>query len=214
MEKGRMMRWLVAAVIVAVLTVAAVAVMAGGDSNVQAASLNGQGGGELMLAGSEVMLERSDDRLVVQLEAGTPEPGSYEYPTGDMVPGWSTEHPELVPGRPEVFTTWVVVFNRPELCTDDVCNADDFAPEAAAEGGIYLGDGTIADGDRITMSGEIAVGQRPETGSPLEFPLIADVHVILAPHGKALAGTDLARQLTGPVGNPSLWWGVEFEGSR
>lgn len=203
------MRWITTGVLVVALAGVAFVVASNGDSSPEIVALNGQGGGDLRLDQAVASLERTDNRLVLQIKAQTPAPGSYEYPTGEMIPPWGTPHPEVVPMEPEVFTMWIVVINRPELCTDE-CDADDLEPGAAAEGGLYLGDGRIVDSDQIVMRGDVTTGQEPLRGAALEFPHGAEVHVALAPHGMAHTGADLARQLTGPVGNPSLWWGAGF----
>jgi len=143
----------------------------------------------------------------------TPVPGTYEYPTGDMVGPDAAPHPDIVeagPGEREVFTLWVFVFNQPELCTDGSCDADDVDEDAAARGGVYQTDGRIAELEELVLSGTIRLGQPPLRGTAVENPEGAEVHTIIVPHGRALDGTDLIRQLNGPVGNPTLWWAATF----
>ena len=183
------------------------------NGDVQRSGFPGQGGAAPALANDGVELERRDDGLVARVDIPTPEPGSYEYPTGDMVSPWAEPHPSVSPGAanaPEVFTLWLIVFNDPESCTNDQCDADDTAPDAAARGGVYQLDGRVADGGSMSFLGNIRLGQQPDGGSPLDTPTGADVHLAIAPHGRALSGPDGWRQLNGPVGNPTLWWTTEF----
>ncbi len=183
------------------------------NDGVQTSDVSGQGGAEPALATDGAQLERRDDGLVVRIDVPTPEPGSYEYPTGDMVSPWAEPHPPVSPGAanaPEVFTVWMIVFNDPTSCTDDQCDVDDTAADARARGGVYQLDGRVADEKSMSFFGNIRVGQQTETGSPLDNPNGADVHLAIAPHGRALSGTDGWRQLNGPVGNPTLWWDAAF----
>ncbi len=183
------------------------------NGDVQRSGFPGQGGVEPALATDGAELERRDDGLIARVDIPTPEPGSYEYPTGDMVSPWAEPHPPVSPGAanaPEVFTLWLIVFNDPESCTNDQCDADDTAADAAARGGVYQVDGRVADGGSMSFVGNIRVGQQPAVGSPLDNPTGADVHLAIAPHGRALSGADGWRQLNGPVGNPTLWWTAEF----
>ncbi len=178
-------------------------------------NVRGQGNSEPVLAEDGATMIRSGDGLRFRVTVPTPPPGSYEYPTADQLASWSTfeSHPEVQPGgpdEPEVFTMWVVVFNHPERCTDDACDGDDFAEGADAAGGIYQGDGRVADGDELDLSAAIRLGQTPLTGAPLENPLGAEAHVLVASHGKAVSGADHWIQLNSPLGNPSLWWGAFF----
>ncbi len=158
------------------------------------------------------VLVRGDDGLRVTAEMPTPEPGSYTYPTGDMTPPWAEPHPDVVPGsngEPETFTLWLIIFNYPDLCTES-CDADDLGLDTSARGGVFQADGRIAAAATLELSGTVRLGQTASMGSPLENPLGAEIHFAIAPHGRALDGPDLWRQLNGPVGNPSLWWVAEF----
>jgi hypothetical protein len=212
------------AAIVAVLTIAVLAVVAAvlalsGDSDdgIETVDVAVQGASEPALATDGARLERHAERLVATMDVPTPEPGSYEYPTGDMVPPWAKPHPPVSPGAanaPEAFTVWLIVFNDPAACTNDSCDVDDTAADAAARGGVYQLDGRIADDTTMSFVGSIRVGQQPETGSPLDNPIEADVHLAIAPHGRALPGTDGWRQLNGPVGNPTLWWTAIFSSEQ
>ena len=185
----------------------------GNDSTVQVSNVMEQGASESILAVDGAVLVRSEDGIQVREAIPTPPPGSYEYPVSAMVQPWATPHPEVFPGsadEPEVFTLWVIAFNKPDLCTDGACDADDLLPDAAAEGGVYQADGRVADESEIEFARGVRLGQEPITGAALDNPLSAEVHLFMAPHGKALAGPDLWRQLNGPVGNPALWWAAAF----
>ena len=213
------MKWLIigiGGIAGVVALVAIVLISAGGSDPGERADFGGQGGegGEgPLLAESGASLIRSGDGIRVSAIVPTPTPGSYEYPSGDMTPEWSAAHPEVFPGgpdEPEVFTMWVFVFNYPDMCTDDSCDLDDLAQGAPARGGVYQADGRVADGDDLEFAGAVRLGQDPATGSALENPFGAEVHLAIAPHGKMLDGTDGWRQLNGPLGNPTLWWAASF----
>lgn len=168
---------------------------------------------EEVYADNAAALDRSDDGVRVEAEMPTPEPGSYTYPTGDMVPPWAAAHPDVTPGsdsEPETFTLWLIAFNYPEKCTDARCDADDLGADTEAKGGVFQADGRIAHGSTLAFAGTVRLGQAPHMGASMENPLGAEIHLAVAAHGKALTGTDLWRQLNGPVGNPSLWWVAEF----
>jgi len=210
------MKWLIigiAGVIGIVVAAAIVVNLSGGGDDGERADFAGQGGEGPLLAESGATLIRAGDGIRVSANTPIPMPGTYEYPSGDMVPEWSSTHPEVLPGgpgEPEAFTMWVFVFNYPDMCTDDSCDLDDLAPGAPARGGAYQGDGRVADGDELEFAGSVRLGQVPATGSALENPLGAEVHLAIAPHGKMLGGSDGWRQLNGPLGNPTLWWAAAF----
>jgi hypothetical protein len=218
-RRPRPRRWILAgAGLVVVIVVAVVVPMAltGDDAESgdwQTADVGAQGAAEPVLASDGARLLRRADGLSAEIEVPTPEPGSYEYPTADMVQEWAEPHPPVSPGASdasEVFTVWVIVFNDPSLCVSEECGAEDLGADTAARGGVYQLDGRIADGDTLRFSGNIRLGQPPLFGSPLDDPLRALVHLPIAPHGRALPGEEGWRQLNGPVGNPDLWWGASF----
>lgn len=172
------------------------------------ADVQNQGGGGVY-AEQAATLDRSSTSLKVQWHIPTPEPGSYSYPTPDMVPPGAPLHPPIEAGRPEVFTLWAFVFDHPEGCTDP-CDFDDLG-DTSAHGSVYQLDGTIAHGARISMSNGIDVGDAPIVGLGLENPLGAEVHVAMAPHGKAREGAELKQQLGSSVGTPAHWWAAIFD---
>ncbi len=199
-------------VVVVLIGAALLAVLAIADRNGtdgQTAHIDGQGGRPPVLADDGATLLRRDDGLFAVIDAPLPAPRTYEYPTGDMIPPWADPHPPVSPGAsdaPEVFTAWLIVFNEPTACTDQLCDADDIGLDAAARGGVYQLDGRVAAGDRLTFAGGVRLGQEPLSGAPLDDPLAGDVHLAIAPHGRVLPGEDGWRQLNGPVGNPEFWW--------
>lgn len=207
-RRTRRLQW-TAIGLAAVVVVALIAFSMSSASGSQTADIGSQGTPADPVSVEGASLQRARDGVRVRTEMPTPTPGSYEYPTPDMIPPGAPEHPELLVGGPETFTLWIMVFNYPDRCTD-ACNADDLEPESAAKGGVYQGDGRIADTDQMVLEGAVRVGQEPVRGTALENPLGAVVHVAIAPHGKALDGEELRRQLNGPIGNVGLWWGAEF----
>ena len=165
-------------------------------------------GGNGLYQGDGARLVRSDNSLRIKWQVPTPDPGTYQYPTADQVPPGAPDHPDIVPGWPEVFTLWVFVFNNPQLCTEP-CDFDDIG-DTPAQGGIYQADGIIAHGNKITMRGDVEVGTPPLAGVALASPLTAEVHVAMTSHGQAYSGEDLARQLSIAVGTPAEWWPAIF----
>lgn len=155
-----------------------------------------------------VKIVRTDHSIEVDWKVPTPEPGSYEYPTGDMVPPGAPPHPDVVAGYPEVYTLWLFVFDHPELCSD-MCNSDDFG-DTPARGSVYQLDGEIARRHVLRMEGKVRLGQSALNGLGLSNPLGAEIHVAMAPHGTALHGDDLIHQLNNAVGIPPLWFASEI----
>lgn len=207
----RVLLWLVVGLVAAVVAIVVV-VDPFSSADAQTADIGSQGTEADPVSVDGANLQRERDGIRVTTQMPTPTPGSYEYPTADMVPPGSPEHPEPLvggAGEPETFTLWIFIFNHPELCTD-ACNDDDLDPDAPAKGGVYQGDGRIADQEQLVLEGGVRVGQEPARGSALENPHGAVVHIAIAPHGKALEGQELRRQLNGPIGNPTLWWGAAF----
>lgn len=206
-------RWIPIAAGVVVIAAVALIALSGDDLAGERTDLLNQGADNSVLEPGGATLVRTDAGMRLTASMPTPVPGSYEYPTSDMTPPWSDSHPVVVPGsdtEPEAFTMWVIVFNYPGLCTDNACDADDLDPDSAVKTGIFQGDARIGDTAVMEFAGSLRVGQAPQRGSVLENPHGAEVHIAIAPHGKALTGPDLWRQLNGPVGSPALWWNAEF----
>ena len=186
----------------------------GGDEDAwQTVDVGEQGAADTVYEPDGARLERGPEGLHVEVVVPTPGPGTYEYPTGDMIPPWVEDHPAVGPGSldaPEVFTLWLFAFNDPASCTAGECDSDDLGIDAAARGGVHQIDGRVADDEMLRFSGNVRLGQEPRTGSPLDDALGAEVHIAIAPHGRALSGADRVTQLNTPVGNPTLWWPAQF----
>ncbi len=174
---------------------------------VQVSDVLGQGGTGVY-QGDGARLTRTASSVQVKWKVSTPEPGSYLYPSADQVPPGAPTHPEIVPGRPEVFTLWVFLFNHPELCNGP-CDFDDIGPTPAG-GGIFRADGTIAYGSKITLRADVNVGDAPAAGVGLTNPLGAEIHVAMTSHGNAYSGEALERQMNIAVGTPAHWWPALF----
>jgi hypothetical protein len=179
----------------------------------QSVDLSEQGAPDSVYEANGARLQRRADGLFVEVDVPTPEPGAYEYPTRDMIPPWVETHPVVGQGArdaPEIFTLWLFAFNDPGSCTEGQCDSDDIGVEAAARGGVYQIDGRIAADDTVQLTGNVRLGQSQLDGAPLADPLDAEVHIAIAPHGRALSGADRTIQLNTPIGNPALWWGARF----
>jgi hypothetical protein len=194
--------------LVAAIVVASIAAPAVADSSPDVATTDILGqGGDGIAAEDGAKLQKHDDRIKVIYKVATPEPGSYDYPDASMTPPW-LDHPEVVPGWPEVFTLWGFVFNYPELC-DGPCDGNDIG-DTPAQGGVYQIGATVASGNNIVFKATVRVGDQPFGGVPLQNPRGAEVHAAMAPHGQAQSGDELQAQLSGPIGNPSFWWPALF----
>lgn len=177
--------------------------------------LSEQGGLGTFAVGA-VELTRSDGSVRIDFDAPRPEPGSYRYPSASDAPA-SVVHPPISPGNPEVFTLWLILFNDPEKCsvayrcTNVDITGDESTPLPPAEGAVYQLGGLVADSDRIRISASVDVGAPSRRGAVLRDPMCSYVHLALAPHGRALDGSELEVQLGNPVGGPDDWWVAQFE---
>ncbi len=208
--RRRRLATVIATVLLVLATVGASVATAHGNGKWprQVADVMNQGG-DGVYQPNGARLIRTDHSVQVRWRIKTPEPGSYTYPTPDMVPPGAPTHPPISAGYPEVFTLWLFAFDHPELCSDGVCDGNDIG-ETPARGSVYQVDGEIAYKHRLRMSGKVRLGQTPAAGLGLSNPKGAEVHVALAPHGRALDGAELIRQLNSPVGGPPLWWAAIF----
>lgn len=90
----------------------------------------------------------------------------------------------------EAVTSWWVIFNYPENCSDDECGADDVSPPRNPDIGIsvLLGDGEVIgeDGKGFFLS-TIDVGDASNVvfGPGLTNPFGAEIHYVLRSHGPA-----------------------------
>lgn len=173
-------------------------------------------GGMGTFAAEAVELTRSEHSLRIDFDAPRPEAGSYRYPSASDAPP-TVDHPPISPGDPEVFTLWLIVFNDPEKCsvpyrcTNVDITGDESTPSPPAQGAVYQLGGVVADSDRIRISASVDVGSPSRRGAALHDPLCSFVHLALAPHGRALDGSELEVQLTNPVGGLDHWWVALFE---
>lgn len=198
------------AAVVSMATVGAAVVEAhGGQRRIRQSADVMQQGGNDVYRHKGAKLVRTDHSVEVTWKIHTPEPGSYTYPTGDMVPPGAPPHPEVNPGYPEVFTLWLFAFDHPELCSDGICDGNDIG-DTPARGNVYQVDGEIADRHHLRMRGKVRLGQTPANGLGLSNPLGAEVHVAMAPHGVTGEGADLIQQLNSAVGGPPLWFAAVF----
>lgn len=211
MDAGETMPFLTTAIRISIALLLALTACSGGTAT-QVATF-GTPTTEEAYAVDGAELTRRADGLNIVAQLPTPVAGSYEYPTGDMVPPWAEPHPAVTPGNgtePEAFTLWVIVFNYPAKCTESRCDADDLGADKDAQGGVFQADARIGSESMLDFAGSIRLGQPAVMGATLENPIGAEIHYAVAPHGKAMSGTDLWRQLNGPIGNPALWWTAVF----
>ena len=128
----------------------------------------------------------------------------------------TVEPANLVPGH--AHTLWVLVFNNPGNCSDDVCGEDDIFNEdgtlngnqvvavglgiANGSGNVAKTDGTLEFGARIPQGADLtALGHQVLFGDgfgPIVLtasPHDAEVHFIIQTHGQARGGPKLLEQL-------------------
>lgn len=97
---------------------------------------------------------------------------------------------DLIPGN--IYTAWVVVINKPELCETSPCTrADVQGNPDVVHSTITYGDGQVADEmGQATFRGTLSKGPLPEgwLGYGLEDPRHAEIHVVLHDHRAPLEG--------------------------
>ena len=109
----------------------------------------------------------------------------------------------LTPG--DAVTSWWVIFNNPEACTDGVCDGDDVMPfpgNAAARVSVLLGDGKVVNSDGSAYFVDfLAEGNTTEAvfGPGLVNRRTAEIHYVLRSHGPAQQEI-LEEQLTDIMG--------------
>ena len=104
---------------------------------------------------------------------------------------------DLNPG--DAVTTWWVIFNNPEACSDGVCNGDDLpqnggAPEVDAA--MLFADGQIVDeGGKAQFTARLEVNDASNAyafeTSGLTDAENAEIHLVARTHGPALEDADL-----------------------
>jgi hypothetical protein len=129
-------------------------------------------------------LENALAELVVDTYGATQEIQAVGLPAGDAV------------------TSWWVIFNNPENCSNGVCNGDDVLPmpgNALAGVSVVYADGQVvsADGTAIFRA---TLSKNDTTGAVFGPGLInlrgAEIHYVLRTHGSAQIGETLNAQLT------------------
>ena len=128
----------------------------------------------------------------------------------------TVEAANLVPSH--AHTLWVLVFNRPENCSDEACGEDDiFTPEgdlnvpqvlatglgiANGSGNVAKTDGTLEFGARVPQGADLtALGHQVLFGDGFgptvltASPHDAEVHFIIQTHGQSRGGPKLLEQL-------------------
>lgn len=137
-------------------------------------------------------LRRTPNGISFQISLPTPEPGEYDYPSGDGAFSGA--------GHPETYSLWVFVF-------DDELGGYEGNPWSSA----FLGGGHVVGGPNLTLSGHISTTHEPFAGHELQNPRDVDVHLAVAPHG-ALVAELMPEQITTPTGpGPDIWWVAHFE---
>lgn len=149
--------------------------------------------------GGQSFLTRTDDEIVITLEAAG-----------------------LTPG--DVHTLWWIVFNNPEACTEEGggCGEDDIFNEDGtlngegvmaagigignATGNVAKSDGTLEFGARLQMETnpeesvadghQVLFGAGFGTNLLIVSPHVAEVHVIVQSHGQARGNKKLMEQLS------------------
>ena len=110
-------------------------------------------------------------------------------------------------------TLWFIVFNNPELCSDE-CGLDDLGASRPAQGDFLLASGHVIDADgTATFGGRLKAGDTsgsglpeiggcvpglPDCGGPIGLVNIEDALVVLAvhSHGPKLSGQALKEQIS------------------
>lgn len=171
------------------------------DNDMAFADVFGQGPLGPVIAMDGARLVRTGNKLIISVRIPTPEPGSYNYPSGNA---WNND---AYPGNPEAFSLWAFVFNDPESCTgggEGVCTPAD-ARNGTPGAGAFNVAGHLVAGPVLQLNGNVTLESAPFGGAPLTDPLTAEVHLAIAPHG-ALQPETLPNQIQTPIGDPGYWW--------
>lgn len=171
------------------------------------ADIVGQGPGGPTVAVNGAEVRRTTRGVTAKVSLPTPEPGSYDYPTGPTASG--------EPGHPETFSLWVFIFFNPEACDGDCDGADLQSDDPDVVAGAFNAGGHVVGGPNLTISGQVnrqsAVFGGPNAESITEALerghdiADAEIHLAVAPHG-ALDPRLLPHAIKTPAGNADLWW--------
>lgn len=159
---------------------------------VETADVFGQGSNGPVVAQDGATIRRTPNGISVKVSMPTPEPGTYDYPTGGVA--------FAGPGHPEAFSLWVFIFDP---------DADE--TQAGPWTGAFLGGGHVAGGPNLTLSGHISTNTEPFLGNHLVNPRDADVHLAVAPHGALDPGVMPEQIQTPTQPGPDIWWIALFE---
>ena len=197
MKKGRNLVVGLAAVALAAAMVAPVAAQGhGGGSTVRTTDVLDQmdpaTGEREVWAEDGATLRRTPNGISYQVKMPTPEPGTYQYPTGGVAFSG--------PGHPETYSLWVFIF-------DDVLGGYEGNPWSS----VFVGGGHVVGGPSLTLSGHVSTSHEPFLGFDLENPRDVGVHLAVAPHG-ALEAELMPEQISTPTGpGPDIWWVALFD---
>lgn len=113
-------------------------------------------------------------------------------------------------GEDVAYTVWWIIFNNPEECDDDGCNATDFG-NPKVEASVLYATGRVADAEwdgKGTFRAFLPVGlvllnrtpdqdgrERQRLGPGLQNPWKAEIHFIIRCHGLASTGAALIEQI-------------------
>jgi len=169
------------------------------------ADVFGQGPAGPVVAVDGARLVRTDKNLIISVRISTPEPGSYNYPSGNL---WNND---AYPGKPEAYSLWAFVFNDPDSCSGGgpgICTGADVGNNTPGAG-VFNVAGHLVAGPVLQLNGNLTFASAPFGGAPLTDPMTAEVHLAIAPHG-ALQPETLPNQIKTPIGNPEFWWLAVF----
>jgi hypothetical protein len=169
--------------------------LAGDTLVTQTSDVFGQGPLGPVVAADGATVLRTPNGISTSLSMPTPEPGTYTYPTeGEAFSG---------PGRPEVFTLWVFVFDLDQPPFDP--------EEGVFWTGVFAAAGHTVGGPNLTFNAHVSKNSEPLAGEKLVSPDKAEVHLAVAPHG-ALDAEMMPEQIQTPTGpGPDIWWLALFD---
>lgn len=209
-----MMRRLITVMAVAAL-VAATATTASANPW-ETEDIFGQGLSGDTVAVNGAKINRGATGITASVTMPTPEPGTYNYPSGPTASGEQ--------GHPEAFSLWVFVFFNPEACAGGSgnCGPADLRMKEDVVAGAFNAGGHLTASPNLTMSGRVTANS-PSFGNDLGNAETiaqalalgydisdAEVHIAVAPHG-ALAPDLLPAQIKTPAGGPAEWWLAIFK---
>lgn len=207
-----MIRRRLATTLVATAALMGATLTAGAANPWESADIYQQGSSTEVEVHDGAEIRRTAKGLTAKVSMPTPEPGSYEYPTGATASG--------VPGHPEMFSLWVFIFFNPDACIGNCDGSDLQSADPNVIAGAFNAGGHVVGGPNLSIAGRVNEqsvvfgGPNAETISEalsLGYTLAdAEIHLAVAPHG-ALAPDLLPDAIKTPVGDPSFWWVALFK---